>query len=358
MLLAGRHALRPATASATPAPTPAPPRAEDARYAWAAKVPTAKLQDEKKDLEQRAEALRTFLSTRVLWTAHARDMAARLGPAIVLTSFQGAAELEGGKGKAKQSLALKLSAPIKKAGAMPEEIDGFLRTLRDDPLLKRDFPEIEMGDLRWTSAGSGPAAGDVQRDVPARGPGRPRRSPSPPRRRRSNDPEDRTMDAGRLGPLLKDLRKRLKDPLQLRFILGGALALAWYAGVYLPASAGIEEATRAKAASTAHAAVAREIQGLRAEVGEVPRPPAARDRPERVGRVRPRRPPRPARPPAQARAQGPAEARAVPRRHPPDRAGRQVRRPRRRARLDRGQPAALPRRLRRARQGPRQRTAT
>ena len=69
------------------------------RYAWAAKTPTEKLKAEKKDLEERLEAVRTFLATRVLWTAHARDMAARLGPAIALTSFQGAAELEGGKGE-------------------------------------------------------------------------------------------------------------------------------------------------------------------------------------------------------------------------------------------------------------------
>lgn len=134
-------------------------REDDARYDWAAKVPTEKLQEEKKDLEAKAEALRSFLSTRVLWTAHARDMATRLDPAIVLTSFQGVAELEGGKAKAKKSLLLKLSAPIKKAGAMPKEISGFLRALRDDPLLKRDFPEIEMGDLRWSSgAGAQPSA--------------------------------------------------------------------------------------------------------------------------------------------------------------------------------------------------------
>jgi hypothetical protein len=130
-------------------------RADDAHYAWAAKIPTPKLQEEKKDLEQKAEALHTFLATRVLWTAHARDMATRLGPAIALTSFQGAAELEGGKGKAKRALTLKLSAPIKKAGAMPEEIDAFLRALRTDPLLKRDFPEIEMGDLRWSPGMNG-----------------------------------------------------------------------------------------------------------------------------------------------------------------------------------------------------------
>jgi Tfp pilus assembly protein PilN len=125
---------------------------EDARYAWAARVPTDKLRAEKKDLEQRLDSVRTFLASRVSWTAHARDMAARLGPAIILTSFQGTAELEGGRGKPRRSLALKLAAPIKKAGGMPREIDAFLRALRDAPLLKRDFPEIELANLQWTAA--------------------------------------------------------------------------------------------------------------------------------------------------------------------------------------------------------------
>lgn len=133
-------------------------RAEDARYAWAARISTDKLKEERRDLEQKAEALRTYLSTRVVWTAFARDMAARLGPAITLTSFQGTAELEGGKSKAKRFLSLKFSAPTSRAGAMPKEIDAFLRALRADPLLKRDFPEIEMGDLRFTPSPGGAAA--------------------------------------------------------------------------------------------------------------------------------------------------------------------------------------------------------
>ena len=144
-----RHRLGDARAEARAA------RAEDARYAWAAKVPIEKLKEERRDLEQKAEALRTYLATRVVWTAFARDMAARLGPAIALTSFQGTAELEGGKSKARRSLALKFAAPTPKAGAMPREIDAFLRALRADPLLKRDFPEIEMGDLRFTPSTAG-----------------------------------------------------------------------------------------------------------------------------------------------------------------------------------------------------------
>lgn len=148
-----RHRLGEAQAEARAA------RAEDARYTWAAKVSTEKLKDEKKDLEQRAEALRTFLSTRVAWTAHVRDMAARLGPTIALTSFSGLAELDGGKTKGKRSLALKLTTPVPGTGAMPKEIDAFLRTLRDDPVLKRDFPEIEMSDpLRFAVASRGASA--------------------------------------------------------------------------------------------------------------------------------------------------------------------------------------------------------
>ena len=123
---------------------------------------------------------------------------------------------------------------------------------------------------------------------------------------RHEAPETRGPDDGRRTARtrsLKELKKRLKDPLQLRFILGGALAPAWYAGVYMPASAGIEEADRTRSAASAHAAVAREIQGLRAEMAKF-RTACPGDRPQRVGRVRPRRAPRPARPAAQARAQG------------------------------------------------------
>lgn len=131
-------------------------RSEDDRYAWAAKTPTPKLEEERRDLEQKAEALRTFLATRIVWTAHTRDLATRIDPAIALTSFQGVAELEGGKSKPKRALTLKLAAPTARAGSMPKEIDGFLRALRADPILKRDFPEIEMGDLRYVAANNGP----------------------------------------------------------------------------------------------------------------------------------------------------------------------------------------------------------
>jgi hypothetical protein len=133
-------------------------RAADVKFTWAAKLDTEKLLAEKKELDQRAEALRKFLDTRILWTTYAHDIADRLAPEIALSSFQGASDLDaiGGKpGKIKRQLLLKLEAPIPKTGTMPREIDAFLQTLRKDPLLKRDFPEIEMGDLTFSQGTPG-----------------------------------------------------------------------------------------------------------------------------------------------------------------------------------------------------------
>ncbi|MDG3007710.1 type 4a pilus biogenesis protein PilO [Paludisphaera mucosa] len=76
------------------------------------------------------------------------------------------------------------------------------------------------------------------------------------------------MDAGRVGPLWAKLKKRLHDPLQLRFALGGAMLIVWYAGVYRPMSAWIDEAVAARARSEAHLAPARAIEALRSQAAK------------------------------------------------------------------------------------------
>jgi hypothetical protein len=132
-------------------------RARDAGVGWAAKLPIQKLQEEKKALEQRVESIRSFLASRSIWTNYARDLSERLPPELAITSVVGNHELEtpGTKlSRPKHSLVLNLRAPIPETGTMPREIDAFLRSLRDDPLLKREFPEIELADLRRAN-GSG-----------------------------------------------------------------------------------------------------------------------------------------------------------------------------------------------------------
>ena len=46
------------------------------------------------------------------------------------------------------------------------------------------------------------------------------------------------MELGRLAPVLDGLDRRIRDPIQLRFILGAAMVLLWYLAVYGPMTAG------------------------------------------------------------------------------------------------------------------------
>jgi Tfp pilus assembly protein PilO len=86
------------------------------------------------------------------------------------------------------------------------------------------------------------------------------------------------MDAGRLGKLSRNFRRRLKDPLQLRFILAIAIAAPWYFLVYSTLNDGVEETNSVRVKSEAHSALAREIVALRAEVAKFkPRLPAHTD---------------------------------------------------------------------------------
>jgi hypothetical protein len=130
-------------------------RAETARRDWLAPLAEQQLGKEKMELEQRVDAIRKFLSTRIVWTAYTHDIPSRLPADATLNSFQGLCELEK-KGKKdekstkpKKSLTMRIGAPIAKDGSAPKEIDGFLDSLRGHSLLKRDFPLVELADIKW-----------------------------------------------------------------------------------------------------------------------------------------------------------------------------------------------------------------
>jgi hypothetical protein len=127
-------------------------KAEAAKHAWIAKVDAGKLEKEKKELEAKITAVKDYLDTRILWTHYTRDSSARLPDALVLRSLSGQCEFESAKGvktKPKKSLSLKLSAPIPSGQSMPREIDTYLERLRRDADLQRDFPNVELADLKW-----------------------------------------------------------------------------------------------------------------------------------------------------------------------------------------------------------------
>ena len=134
-------------------------QAEAARQTSRDAVPESELLREKKDLEQKVESVRRCLSTRVLWTTYTHDIAARLPPGVTLTAFLGQAEMaegspkkEGGGGRTRRSLLLKGSAPIGPSGSTPPEIDTLLDALRADSMLRREFPSVELADIRLVQA--------------------------------------------------------------------------------------------------------------------------------------------------------------------------------------------------------------
>jgi len=129
-----------------------PVQAQYAKRAWLASMPQAEIQKERQDLEQRVEAVRKFVSTRIIWTAYTHDISTRLPADATMTMFQGLCELEtSGKNavKPKKVFTIRASAPIAQDGSTPKEIDGFLTALRDNALLKRDFPIVDLADIKW-----------------------------------------------------------------------------------------------------------------------------------------------------------------------------------------------------------------
>jgi hypothetical protein len=113
----------------------------------------AQLEEEKTDLERKVAAVQKFLGTRMLWTTHERQLAECLPANAFLASFQGACELETadqqrGQGKPKKSLVVQGTVLLRQKGLMPREIDVFLDRLRASPILKRDFPVVELAALK------------------------------------------------------------------------------------------------------------------------------------------------------------------------------------------------------------------
>ena len=73
------------------------------------------------------------------------------------------------------------------------------------------------------------------------------------------------MDAGRLGPIWKDFKRRLYDPGQLRLILGAGTLVAWSVLVYMPMGEAIDRAILRRSQAEAHDVAARDIEALRVQ---------------------------------------------------------------------------------------------
>ena len=131
-------------------------RASLAKIHWLGSRQASDLEKEKKLRAQEHKTAQAFLASRVCWSGHVRDVASHLPARTRLTSVQGMGELEelgDGKGSGpapRRTLLMRLDSPVPPNGETPREVDDLLGSLRDESLLGRDFPDIELKDLKAT----------------------------------------------------------------------------------------------------------------------------------------------------------------------------------------------------------------
>lgn len=128
--------------------------AENRRHKCLASTAPPKLEKEKKELQQNVDVIRRVLQSRIVWTAYTSDLPTRLPTNMTLTTLHGVAEMEylGSKKEGtitpKKYFLIRGNAPLSSNGSTPREIDQFLQALRDHPLLKRDFPNVVLADIK------------------------------------------------------------------------------------------------------------------------------------------------------------------------------------------------------------------
>ena len=123
-------------------------RAQSSQHKCLASADLGGLQKEKKGLEEKIDAVRKFLDSRILWSAYTRDISIRLPPNVVLNSLEGKSPLDGGgRNAAKRAFSLRATAPLAQDGVTPRDIDTFLNALRNHPLFRRDFGSAELAEI-------------------------------------------------------------------------------------------------------------------------------------------------------------------------------------------------------------------
>jgi hypothetical protein len=129
-------------------------RAETSAMTWLKDQDQAKLESEKRSLEERIRTLDAFQKTRVSWSSQLRTIAVDTPETTIITQLTGDSEIDLGKGKSKKQLIVSFATPLSEDGAMPPEIDKFITELRDEPTILEHFPNIEVSGLRTATVGS------------------------------------------------------------------------------------------------------------------------------------------------------------------------------------------------------------
>lgn len=130
---------------------------------WATGTRTLAIEKERKTLADELGAVEKFLGTRVVWSDYLLDLPTRLPPNACLMGMLGTYEMQDLMAKSvtkrvNRSLTLRAMARFADHGSAPREIDSFLESLRSVDLLKRDFPTVNLAEIKWRKEGLGEVA--------------------------------------------------------------------------------------------------------------------------------------------------------------------------------------------------------
>ena len=136
---------------------------QTASYAWAAPLGTGPIRNERKVLSAEVNAVRRFLSSRIIWSNYLRDLPTRVPENACLSKVWASCELadtsrKKQKRKPKKSMILCGVARFTDRRKAPKEIDAFLQSLRGMQRLKHDFPLVQLAEIKWRKQGDGETA--------------------------------------------------------------------------------------------------------------------------------------------------------------------------------------------------------
>ncbi len=124
-------------------------------FSWLKNQDQAKLEAEKKVLDERLSALEAFHHGRVDWSAQLRTVAGVTPGSTLVTSFQGIneAQLPGkGKSTAKNQMVVNFTTPMGSEGVIPSEINEIIAALRLEKPLRRNFRIVNFSGVQTKQA--------------------------------------------------------------------------------------------------------------------------------------------------------------------------------------------------------------
>jgi hypothetical protein len=110
-----------------------------------------KLEAEKKNLKEKIDSLHQFLDYRVIWTSNLRNVMAQFPPTIQLMTLSGGSGLQV-PGPGKRSLQLGASTNLLPRGAVPPAVFRFIASLRNDPVMQKNFDKVDLGTINPVGA--------------------------------------------------------------------------------------------------------------------------------------------------------------------------------------------------------------